>query len=465
MMRVTYLVVLLAVLFTACSTERKAEQTTGKLKVSENGRFLIKENGEPFFWLGDTGWLLFGKLNREEAEKYLDDRSKKGFNVIQVMVMHTVPAVNFYGDTALVNKDASKPKVTPGNDPKDSVQYDFWDHVDYIVDKAAEKGLYMAMVPVWGNNVKDGYVTSKQAAVYAKFLADRYKNRPNIIWLNGGDIKGSDSIEVWKTIGNVLRKNDPNHLITFHPRGRTTSSEWFHNEKWLDFNMFQSGHRTYSQDTSAKEKRHYGEDNWKFIAEDFALKPVKPSIDGEPSYEGIPHGLHDTLQPRWTDSDVRRYGYWSVFAGGFGYTYGNNSVMQMHNAKDKTSAYGSHEYWDHALNAPGAKQMIYLRNLMLSRPFTERVPDQSLIANQSEKYNYLAGTRGETYAFIYTYNGRNIKVNMGKITGEKVKASWYSPRDGKTTEIGTFDNKGTHEFDAPGEVKDGNDWVLVLDGV
>lgn len=465
MLRISYLVFLLGLLAAGCSMDKKAEQKTGKLKVSENGRYLVRENGEPFFWLGDTGWLLFGKLSREEADKYLDDRSKKGFNVIQVMVLHTVPTVNFYGDTAMVNKDVAKPKVTQGNDPKDSVQYDFWDHVDYMVDKAAEKGLYMALVPVWGSNVKSGLVNQKQAAVYAKFLADRYKNRPNIIWLNGGDIKGSDSLEVWKTIGTVLRKNDPNHLITFHPRGRTTSSEWFHNEEWLDFNMFQSGHRRYDQDTSAKETRHYGEDNWMFIAEDFRLKPVKPSIDGEPSYEGIPQGLHDTLQPRWTANDVRRYAYWSVFAGGFGYTYGHNSVMQMHNPKDKTSAYGSHQYWYDALNDPGARQMIYIKALMLSRPFMERVADQSLVANQGEKYNYLIATRGKDYAFVYTYTGRNMKINMGKIEGGKVKASWFNPRDGKTTEIGKFDNKGVEEFNPPGEVKEGNDWVLILDGL
>lgn len=460
------LIALIALLIAGCSQNKKAVDstpTTGKLKVSENGRFLVKEDGSPFFWLGDTGWLLFGKLTREEADQYLEKRKEQGFNVVQVMVMHTVPEHNVYGDSASAPKDVSKLYVTEGSDPRDSVQYDYWDHVDYMIDKAAEKGIYMALVPVWGSPVKAGLVTSKQAEVYAKFLAERYKDRPNIIWLNGGDIKGSDSIEVWKTIGKTLRKYDPNHLITFHPRGRTTSSEWFHNEDWLDFNMFQSGHRRYEQDTSKNEKRHYGEDNYKFILEDFALKPVKPSIDGEPSYEGIPQGLHDTLQPRWKDSDVRRYAYWSVFAGGFGYTYGENSVMQFHNAKDKSSAYGSHRFWSETINDPGANQMKYIKELMLSRPFLERVADQSMVADQGEKYNYIAATRGKDYAFVYTYNGRNFKLNMGKIEGGKVKASWFSPRDGKIQEIGELSNTGVQSFDPPAEPKDGNDWVLILD--
>jgi hypothetical protein len=72
----------------------------------------MDENGDPFFWLGDTGWLLFSKLNREEAEKYLDDHVQKGFNFIQVMVLHHLKLTNFYGDSALVNQDISLPKVT-----------------------------------------------------------------------------------------------------------------------------------------------------------------------------------------------------------------------------------------------------------------------------------------------------------------------------------------------------------------
>ena len=441
-------------------------QQTGKLAVSANHRFLKYQDGKPFFWLGDTGWLLFTKLTRTEAETYLETRRKQGFNVIQVMVVHDVEDVNAYGDSALINKNISRPAVTPGNLSSNAKQYDYWDHADYIINLAAKKGLYVALVPVWGSVVKSGHVTSKQAAVYASFLADRYKSKPNIIWMNGGDIPGSDSTEVWNTIGNTINKKDINHLITFHPRGRTPSSQWFHDQKWLDFNTFQSGHRRYDQDTSAKEKLHYGEDNWKYVDVDYALKPVKPTLDAEPSYEGIPQGLHDTLEVRWKDKDVRRYGYWSVFAGAFGYTYGNNSVMQFLKAGEKGSAYGAKELWADAIHNPGAQQMVYLKKLMLSRPFFERIPDQSLIAGQNgEKYNRLIATRGTKYAYIYTYTGRTIPVAMGKIRGAKVKASWYNPRNGKTSVIGTFNNKGTHKFNPPGDEKEGNDWVLILDGI
>jgi hypothetical protein len=433
------------------------------LKVSANHRFFVDEKGAPFFWLGDTGWLLFAKLNREEAEKYLEDRRRKGFNVIQVMVLHTVAAANVYGDSALINKNVARPLTTSGNDPADAKQYDYWDHVDYIVDLAAKKGLYMAMVPVWGTNVKSGWVKKEDAAAYAKWLAERYKSRWNIIWLNGGDTQGSDSSATWKAIGSTLKTTDPSHLESFHPFGRTSSSEYFQTEPWMDFNMFQSGHRSYDLDTSASEHR-FGPDNYKFINIDYNLKPTKPTLDGEPSYELIPHGLHDTTKPYWQAADVRRYAYWSVFAGGAGHTYGHNSVMQMHKPTDKGSAYGSKKYWYAALNDSGAQQMHYLKGLMLSKPYFERVPDQSLIAGeQGSKYNYLTATKGKDYAFVYDYTGRTFSVNMGKISGAKVKASWYSPRDGSRLAIGTFTNKGVQSFNPPGEEREGADWVLVLE--
>jgi hypothetical protein len=320
------------------------------------------------------------------------------------------------------------------------------------------------MVPIWGTNVKNGWVKKDDAAKYAAWLANRYKGRWNIIWLNGGDIKGTDSAATWKIIGQTLKAKDPNHLVSFHPFGRTSSSEYFHSEPWLDFNMFQSGHRSYDLDTSIAEHR-YGPDNYKFLYVDYHLKPTKPSFDGEPSYELIPYGLHDTTKPYWQAADVRRYAYWDVFAGGAGHTYGHNSVMQMHKPSDKGSAYGSKKYWDKALDDEGARQMQFLKKLMLSKPYFERVPDQSLIAgNAGEKYNHLVATRGNSYAFVYDYTGRSFDINMGKIKGAKVKAHWYSPRDGSKIEIGNFDNNGVRNFDPPGEEAEGNDWVLVLEG-
>jgi len=423
------------------------------LRISANKRFFMTADGKPFFWLGDTGWLLLSRLNNEEADRYLEDRRKKGFNVIQVMVVHGLGDVDAAGDSALVGHNLAKPKDVPGG---------YWDHLEYVIDKAADKGIYVALVPVWGGVVKQGKIGAAAGKAYAQFLAGRYKKKSNIVWMNGGDIKGSDFQDTWNAIGATLRVQDPGHLITYHPFGRTSSSEWFHQQSWLDFNSVQSGHRSYEQDTAAGE-HNYGEDNWRYIRADYGRKPVKPVLDAEPSYEGIPHGLHDTTQPRWGADDVRRYAYWSVFAGACGFTYGDNSVMQMLRPTDKGSAYGAKEFWFDALGDQGAGQMGFLKRLVLSKPYFERRPDQSLVVNQGSKYDYAAGARGAQYAFVYTYTGRRLVINPSGLGLTQVEASWYSPRDGSYTLIGLFPGKKIFSLDPPGSPAPGNDWVLVLE--
>jgi hypothetical protein len=440
-------------------------QSPKPLLIAPNGRYFMTSDGQPFFWLGDTGWLLFSKLRREEAVKYLDDRKQKGFNVIQVMVLHTTAVVNAYGDTAVQRRNVAKPITTPGNNPDNAAQYDYWDHVDFIVNAAAERGIYIAMVPIWGSEVKAGRVSVPQAKQYATFLANRYKNKTNIVWLNGGDIKGTDGMAVWKMIGTTLNQLDPNHLITFHPRGRYTSSDWFHNEPWLDFNMFQSGHRRYDQDTTKADLHHFGEDNYKYIALDYEKKPAKPTFDGEPSYENIPHGLHDFKEKLWNADDVRRYAYWSVFAGGCGFTYGDNAVMQMHRIGDKDANYGVKQNWYDAINDPGAGQMQYLKKLVLSKGgYFDRLPDQSIIAGESgEKYDRLVATSGYGYAMVYTYTGRNIQIKFDYVPQAQGVASWYNPRTGESIPAGNYTKGTVATFDPPGEPAAGNDWVLVID--
>ncbi len=432
------------------------------LKISANRRFFQTADGRPFFWIGDTGWLLFVKCSREDAVYYLDTRMQQGFNVVQVMVLHDMNNTkNVYGDFALINEDASRPNITEGNDFSDAAAYDYWDHVDFVVDEAAKRGIYMAMVPVWGSNVKGGHVNRQQAEAYAKFLTDRYKNKSNIIWLNGGDVKGTEGMEVWKVMGDILKQRNPGHLVTYHPRGRTSSSDWFHQESWLDFNMFQSGHKDYAQDTSSNETNHYGEDNWKFVDVDYKLEPVKPTMDGEPSYENIPHGLHDSLQPRWKDEDLRRYAYWSVFAGGAGFTYGENGVMQFNKMGDWTANYGVTKDWKQTIHAPGATQMVYLKNLMLSKPYFERVPAQDAVVNSGERYERVAATRGKGYAMFYVFNGRSFTVAVSKLGFRPSKAAWFNPRNGEMQKLSL--QKGQVDFDPPGEKVNGNDWVLILE--
>lgn len=443
--------VLAAALLTATAPLQGEGTPPAPIRVSPDGRWFQHHDGRPFFWLGDTAWLLFQKLDRAETERYLDDRRRKGFNIIQVMVLHTAESRNQAGAAALADGDPARPV-------RSAEGADYWSHIDWVLDRAAARGLYLAMVPAWGSIVKAGRLNEKNVEEYARFLGERYGRWPNVVWLNGGDIQGDLKPDVWRALGRTLRSHTSGQLTTFHPFGRTQSSTWFHTEPWLDFNMFQSGHRRYGQDSTPGAKE---EDNWRYVEEDLALKPAKPTLDGEPSYEHIPQGLHDPAEPRWTDRDARRYAYWAVLAGAAGHTYGHSSVMQMHKRTDVRASYGATKTWDEALNDPGAGQMRHLKALVLSRPYFERRNDQSLIAGSNgQRYDRVIAARGRDYAFIYTHTGRPFEVVMGRIRGRQTRAWWFDPRTGLATGAGRIPNRGVRRFQPPVA---GQDWVLVLD--
>ena len=111
----------------------------GVLRVSENKKYLF--NGEvPFFWMGDTSWLLLQRASREEAEAYLRNRADKGYNVIKTDFIHTVPQTDHYGNHAVENDtDFTKP-ITEG-------EYTYWDHIDFIISKAEELAFIWACFP------------------------------------------------------------------------------------------------------------------------------------------------------------------------------------------------------------------------------------------------------------------------------------------------------------------------------
>ena len=145
-------VLLLAV---ACCQAPKEEVAklpweNGKLIVSENGRYLQHENGAPFFWLGETGWLLPEKLDRENAIYYLDACQKAGFNVVQVQTINGVPARNVFGKLSHPNGFDFSQIEAEGEEG-------YWQHMDYIIKQAEERGIYIGMVCIWGGLVICGF--------------------------------------------------------------------------------------------------------------------------------------------------------------------------------------------------------------------------------------------------------------------------------------------------------------------
>ena len=436
------------------TAQRAKPWDNGRLKVSDNHRYLIHENGTPFFWLGNTAWLISERLTRDEVEYYLVNEHRAGYNVEQIQVINSIPTFNIYGQQA---NDASFDMWKFSK--KD--QYGYWEHLDFIVDFAASQGIYIAMDCVWGSQITK--MDIKKAEKYGQFLGERYKDRPNIIWMIGGDVLGDRGTASWDALAKAIRKADPNHVMTFHPRGRTTSSRWFADRDWMDFHMFQSGHRRYGQrngDGDYTIKDNTEEDNWRYVDLTWNGNPQKPVIDGEPSYEDIPQGLHDFTAPRWMDYDVRRYAYWAVFAGCFGHTYGHNSIMQFIKP-GLLASFGAEKPWWDAMKDPGYNQMKYLKWLILAFPFEERIADQSVIAGQNgERYDRNIATRGNDYLLVYNYSGKPMQLDLSKISGAKKNVWVMNPSDGTLKYLGEFDSKVT-EFANDGAYLRGSDRVFI----
>lgn len=440
-----------------------AAEPLPELEVSENKRFLVTAGGRPFFYLGDTTWELFHRLNREQAVQLIENRASRKFNVLQAVAIaelegHTDP--NPYGHIPFTDLDVTKPAV------KDGPQNDYWDHVDFIVREANARGLYIGFLPTWGRFWRDKsetrtpLFTVENAEVYGEWLGRRYKEA-GLIWIVGGDrdIANDEHKAIVRAMAMGLRRGDGGaHLITFHPPGGRGSAEWFHDEPWLDFNMRQNGH--VAEFTGRYDKTRA----------DYDRTPTKPVMDGEPIYEDHPVSFNANELGHSIAADVRRPLYWNLFSGTFGHTYGHHSVWQMW-SPGKVPINNPLMPWFEAINQPGASQMQHGRALVESRPFLTRIPDDSIIVTDpvptsvpgAGRYRFVA-TRDEngSYAMVYAPVGRAFKVRMDAIKGDQVKAWWFNPRDGKATIIGTFESQGEREFTPPnpGEMLDA---VLVLD--
>jgi hypothetical protein len=440
-----------------------AEGAMPRLKVSENRRFLVYDDGRPFFYLGDTAWELFHRLNREEAGRYLQDRARKGFTVIQAVALAELDGLadpNPYGHRPLRNDDPTQPDVQEG--PAN----DYWDHVDSVVGKANALGLYIGFLPTWGDkwNKKWGtgpeIFTPENAAVYGEWLGRRYRDR-GVIWILGGDrpVETEAHKEILRAMARGLRKGDGGaHLMTFHPTGGSGSSEPFHDEDWLDFNMRQNG--------------HVAEFTGRYDATraDYDRVPPKPVLDGEPIYEDHPVSFKAPELGHSIAADVRRPLYWDLFSGACGHTYGHHSVWQMW-APGRKAINNPLLPWFEAIDQPGANQMHHGRRLLESRPFLTRVPDDTVVVTDrvptsvpgAGRYRYVATRDAEgRYAMVYAPVGRPFQVRMSAITGARVNAWWFNPRDGKATSIGELANDGEREFTPP-DPGEHLDWVLVLD--
>jgi len=374
------------------------------------------------FWLGTTQWQLFRGYTLEEAKTILERTAFHGFSFVQVMLMGVGDGTvtNVYGQQGWVDNNPLTPNEA------------YFKNVDAVVQVAADNNLTISMTLFHQRYRK--WITVQNARAWAKWLAARYKDAPNLVWSMTPQAK-QEFVPILRELAAGLREGDGGrHLVTFKPDPAPYSSSFIHAEPWLDFNSMQTWNRVNLI--------------YPFITKDYNLQPVKPVLMAEGAYEaGSEYGFPVT--PLW----VRRQAYYSYLAGAH-HTYGHNDSWRILPT------------WKQALDAPGAVQMGILKKNFLARDeWWLLVPDQSVFASggQTEGQVLHLAARHQAGKWVMAYLGEKtaFSVNMDKLTTARVKACWIDPRTGDATPIGMFDNRGVTSFTIP---SGWDDAVLVLEG-
>ncbi len=419
------------------------------LRVSDDKKYLVTADNEPFFWLGGTAWELIHRLSKEEIDLYLTDRAEKGFTVIQTVVLAELDGLNepnYYGERPLVEHDPTR------------LNEKYFELVDYVLSRSEELGLYVGLLPTWGDKFNQKWgkgpviFNPQNAEIYGKLLAQRYNSHSNLIWILGGDRlpEKEEHYEIIRAMAKGIREFDSNHLITYHPVGGSIASDFFP-EQWLDFDMFQSGHNSLAQE-------------YTYVFKSRNQVPDKPVVNGEARYENIGDRFWDEEKHGWLDeADVRVSAYWSMLAGAAGYTYGCNDIWQMFDLTNEP-VIQARTGWKAALDLPGSTQMGFMRSLFERFPWQSMSYDSTLIqAENPDDGSHIIAALGKEKDFLLAYTplGKSIHLDGSRLSSPTVYAYWFNPRSGGIRYVGEFKPTSSLSF-KPWADGRGSDFVLIL---
>lgn len=440
--------VFVALLYGATALASHSAEARFPLELSENRRHLVDPRGSPFLYHADTPWMIFMKLTEPEAKEYIARRKEQGFTALQVMLTGFLGMTNRGGQLPF----AGTPPEQDFTQPNET----FFAHVDRVIAEAREQGLLLSIAPAWSGccgegwagREKDGTLKplnangAEKSRDLGRWLGRRYGRFDHVMWILGGDNDPNNARAEIRALGLGLKETAPKQLITYHAASSHSSTDvWPADERWLDVSMVYSYFRGFNKAWIKNQP-----DIYEVSHAEYAKIPVRPFFLGESTYEGE-HGA-------WGSAvQARKQAYWCFLSGGFGHAYGSpNWNMPAH--------------WREVLDLPGAVSLKHLRTLLESRPWWKLVPDVSNLvavdgrgAFATNDYAVTALAADGSFALSYLPTQRRLTIDLSKVSGERVLASWFNPRTGETTRIGEFADKNLHAFQPSSD----GDWVLVLD--
>lgn len=439
------------------------------VQVSTNGRYLVDQNGTPFLLHGDTAWSIIAQLTREDAEIYLENRRRKGFNAIVVNLLEyyyaTNPPRNVYGVA---------PFATPGDFSMPVEEY--FVHADWVLSRAAEKGIIVLLNPCYIGYSQDGIAHARdgfsreveangqtKCRNFGRYLGRRYKDYPNIIWVAGGDqtlVHGSAREQNWLEILLGIKDHAPHHPWTAHWVRPTLATNVEAFNQYINLNG-----------VYASQKHNWYFHEWMLKAHNLPI--AKPTFLWEGWYEGF-DGVKSP--PRQT---VRRQAYEANLSGSTGQNFGSHHIWSFGaiTTDRKNEARNEPDLdWKKWMDQGGSLDMVRVKQLFASREWWNLVPDQKhtvVIGGYGTlgKADYVTTAFADDNRLVLAYvpsteaETRTLTVDLSRLSGN-VSAQWYDPTNGTycTVAGSPFANTGSRDFTTPGaNFGADRDWVLVLE--
>ena len=428
----------------------------GPVRVASDHLHFEHEDGEPFFWLGDTWWMgLCSRLRwPEDFQTLVADRVRKGFTVIQIIA-------GLYPDMPAFDPRGANEAGFPWETDYARINPRYFDAADLRIQYLVEHGLAPCIVACWGYFLPwMGVAKLKQ---HWRNLIARWGAYP-VIWCLAGEgtmpyylskTKAEDAAlqkRGWTELGRYVRSVDPfHHPITIHP-GDSARTQ-VEDPSVLDFDMLQTGHsdrksipRTVNQVLGSLEST-----------------PRMPVLVGEVCYEGIMEASRQ---------EVQRFMFWtSILNGARGHTYGANGIWQV-NTADHPYGPSPHGHswgdtpWDTAAKLPGSEQIGLGKALLMRYPWWRFEAHPEWVDPHWSKEHcdlpYAAGIPGEVrFVFVPQMTFETPKVK-GLESGVVYEAFLFDPASGKRHDVGKVTPDPTGAWQ-PSLLPTFADWVIVLE--
>ncbi|GAB96817.1 hypothetical protein BJY21_001914 [Kineosphaera limosa] len=429
---------------TSDAAQAPAQATTSgpPTAISSDRRGLQAADGTPFVWVADTAWMLTQKLTRSQIEQYLDTRVEQGFTVVQMVAVAGRDGT--FGHTANAQGDLPY----DGDFGHLRATGTYWDHVDFAIKAAQQRGLTVALLPAWSVAHAGVTLRDDNARGYGRFLAQRLRTAgaAPVVWVMGGDDTNPHTA-VWRELLAGVRETGDRGLVSYHPAGWHTS---LGQVDGADFEMVQTSHCQGVRDGYPS-----------LLAQTRSQAPDRPVVDAEPLYEDHPW-CWDSSQGYSTTQQVRAQLWWSVFGGGFGATYGHHSVWQFYDGSSPINS--PQPTWSQALSAPVAQQVRHLRTYLESVKGLGMAPDDAaLTAGQGEGWSRAVALRSASgdRVSVYLPTPRSLDVDGARLEGARFAVTWFNPRTGATVE-GPARARNDLAGLRPPPSGDGDDWVVTI---